>query len=483
MSGNTLQDAVAAAMNSSDQLDVIDGIKSAVISEIERLDPAAVIVKTDYFNHSYAPDLVLSWGNKQDREIYLRYSLRSASAARDVGLLGGTSPVFFSLDSSHDDDQAVESLENEIEQSPGSLVTNVPAIDGFASAGDSPTEIGSVAEPLLNLFRRNVVRGGRGVLVSGTAARIQGAPTRGDIGEDVAYLNDFEEMIPRIFGPDAATRLRRAVRIVRIARTGETSIFDRAEEGNGLPNRLIGGRLETDELKVLLPYLLSRANTIDNVAFWEYLGGMISVKQLEQLGDTIAAADIDYLVKANLSTWRAQRASMTFNAEYLDLPEELRDAPYWSVHAKMLTATAGAWRVHFTADRRRGGSREELPLARWEDVRGTLVGFTVSSVDLHGITRRVRVSAENASNIFADVDAIHETMADDFLVRSLNVLPWDDEDSDIEVDFKTMTVEGINVLIGDLANAAFDILGYRYPLTDPQHEWLLGPRTTRDGLE
>ncbi len=482
MPDNSLQNAVAVAMDSNDQVDVIDGIKSAVIREIERLDPTVSIAKTDYFNHSYAPDLVLSWGNQQEREIYLRYSLRSTRAARDLDLLGGASPVFFSLDSRHDDDQVARSMEGEIGRSLGTLVTNAPTIDGFAADEDSPAEIGSVAEPLLSLFRRNVVRGGRGVLMRETAARLQNTPVGGDIDEDVAYLNAFGQAIPRIFQPDAATRLRRAVSIVGFARTGEAAFFGRTVDDGRASDELVRGRLETDELRVLLPYLLSRANTIDDVAFWEYLGGMISVKQIEQLSDTIGAADLDHLVKANLSTWRAHHALMTFNPEYLDLPEEHRDAPYWSVHAKMLAATAGAWRVHFTADKRRGGSREDSLLARWEDVRRTLAGFTVSSVDLHGITRRVRVSAENVANVFADVDAIHETIVDEFRVRSLSVLPWDDDDSDIEVDFKTMTVEGTNVLIGDLVDAAFDILAYRYPLTEPQREWLLGSRTVRGSL-
>ncbi|WP_406638475.1 hypothetical protein [Amycolatopsis sp. WGS_07] len=469
---NSLQDAVAAALNSTDQTDVIEGIKGAVISEIERLDPSANITSTDYFNHSYAPDFVLSWGSKQDREVYLRYSLRSTQEARDVDLLGGTSPVFFSLDSRHDDAAVAEALENEFGQASGALVTNAPAIDGFTS-GDA-ADTGSVAQPLLSLFRRNVVRGGRGVLVSGTATRLQSPLAGGGFEADLAYLNAFEETIPQIFRPEAATRLQRAAGIVRVARTGETTLFEHTDDPDEPQQRVIGGKLEIDELKILLPYLLERANAIDSVAFWRYVGGMFSLKELEQLSETIGSTALNQLAKANLDVWRAARATVTFSPEEFDAADGERVEPYWSVHSRMLAATAGAWRVHFAPNKRRGSTRDDSRLARWEDVLPALATFTVSSVDLQGTTRRVQLSAEDNSNVFGDVGAIHNTIGDDFRVRSLSVQPTDEESSNLEVDFKTMTADGTNALIGDLASAAS-----RHPRTSTPADNRGTPAATR----
>lgn len=469
MPGTSLQDAVAAALNSTDQTDVIEGIKGAVISEIERLDPGADITKTDYFNHSYAPDLVLSWaGNRQEREVYLRYNLRSAQAARDVDLLGGTEPVFFSLDSRHDDASVAADFRGELEDESGALVTNAPAIDGFTSEVD--TDTGSVSEPLLSLFRRNVVRGGRGLLISGTAQRLQDTPSAGDIEADLAYLSSFEQTITEIFRPEAAARLQRAADIVRAARTGDTSLFEQRGDPDA-PRRVIGGKLETDELRILLPYLLERANALDSDAFWRYVGGMISLKQLEQLAETIALDDLNRLVVANLGVWRAARAVVSFSPEAL---EQERPAPAWTIRAKMLAATAGAWRVHFTADKRKGASRDDSTLVSWEDVSPTLSTSALSSVDLQGMTRRVRVSADDGSNVFADVDTISSTIEDDFRVRSLTLRPTDEESSDLELDFKSMTVEGRNAVLGDLAFAAFNVLGWNYPLTEDERQQILG---------
>ncbi|WP_414939165.1 hypothetical protein [Amycolatopsis sp. cmx-11-51] len=76
--------------------------------------------------------------------------------------------------------------------------------------------------------------------------------------------------------------------------------------------------------------------------------------------------------------------------------------------------------------------------------------------------------------MFADVDTISSTIEDDFRVRSVALRPSDDESSDLELDFKTMTVEGKRVLLGDLASAAFDILGWRYPLSSVERIQILG---------
>jgi hypothetical protein len=456
MPSNSLQDAIATALNSTDQTDVIEGIKGAVISEIERLDPSADITNTDYFNHSYAPDLVLSWaGNRQEREVYLRYNLLSAQAARDVELLGGTAPVFFSLDSRHDDAVVAADFRDELEDESGALVTNAPAIDGFTSSEMESADTGSVSEPLLSLFRRNVVRGGRGLLISGTAQRLQDTPSVGDIEADLLYLRSFEQTITEIFRPEAAVRLQRAADIVRAARTGNTSLFEQRDDADA-PQQVIGGKLETDELRILLPYLLERANALDSDAFWRYVGGMISLKQLEQLAETIALEDLNRL---------------SFSPEAL---EQERPAPSWTVRAKMLAATAGAWRVHFTVDKRKGSSRDDSTLVRWEDVSPILSTSALSSVDLQGMTRRVRVSADDGSNVFADVDTISSTIEDDFRVRSLTLRPTDEESSDLELDFKTMTVEGRNAVLGDLAFAAFDVLGWRYPLSEEERQQILG---------
>jgi hypothetical protein len=472
MPDNSLQDAVASALTMSDSTEIVETIKSAVIHELEQLDPGARITKTDYFNHSFAPDLVLSWPDKSERSVYLRYNLLSTRAARDLELLGGDKPVIFSLDSSHDDATVAEAIEPETQQAAGTLVTNAPAIDGFTDFGlvhadDSQV---SVSDPLINLFRRNVVRGGRGLLVSDTADRIQARPDSGNFEAEIEYINDFESTVSGMFQEDAAFRLQRAASLVRVARTGE---FD--EDPQQVLASELRGTLSADELRVLLPYLLSRATAVNDQRFWNYLGSMISLENVEELAEHLGSFDLGDLVRANLYTWRAVRSMMSFDADSLDRSaDEAPTAPSWSIDARMLCARAGRWKVHFTTNRRRGGGRDDSLLARWDELLPHLQGYAVSAVDLQGITRRVQVSGDSGARVADDVSAIHSSIEDDFKVRSLEIVPQDDESSAITADFRTLLADGSNVPIGDLAGVSFDLLGHRYPLTVDERDALIG---------
>ncbi|MBK1785594.1 hypothetical protein [Prauserella cavernicola] len=476
MPETSLQNAVASALISDNPDDVIEGIKGAVIAELEKLDPSAEIKKTDYFNHSFAPDLVLSWGARQDREVYLRYNFRSTQAARDVDLLGGSNPVFFSLDSSHDDSEVADELEGEIERSPNALVTNAPSIDEFAEFDNLKLVRESVAAPLFDLFRRNVVRGGKGLIISQTAADLPRYRGSDNLGQDIDYIDRFESTVSRLFREDASLRLRRAASIVRMARTGDIEMLHADEDGG---ENLVRGKLETDEIRILLPYLLRRAQEEDESTFWEYIGSMVGLKEIQKISAELEEVDIGSLVRANLHYWRANRSAVSLNSEWFD--EEEHPEPRWYIHAKMLTASAGPWTVHFTTDKRQASGRDDSPLARWEDLRPALSGSAVSSAELQGVVRRISVSTnDESSDVLRDVDSIFETMDDDFKLRRLSVRGTVAGASDVDVDFKHNTAEGNDAALVDLARSSFDILGYRYPISEGERVKIFGEQSERE---
>jgi hypothetical protein len=51
--------AIADALNLSEPRQAVESVKQIVIREISELDRGAVVKSTDYFNHTFAPDLVL----------------------------------------------------------------------------------------------------------------------------------------------------------------------------------------------------------------------------------------------------------------------------------------------------------------------------------------------------------------------------------------------------------------------------------------
>jgi hypothetical protein len=53
-----------------------DAVQHVVINQIRELDPRARIRTTGYFNHSWVPDLLLSWNDDERRSLFLRFDAR-----------------------------------------------------------------------------------------------------------------------------------------------------------------------------------------------------------------------------------------------------------------------------------------------------------------------------------------------------------------------------------------------------------------------
>jgi len=67
---------ILAALDIENPRNSVATVKSVVISQFEALDTRVKIKSTDYFNHTFAPDLVLSWpwDRMPERYVYLRFN-------------------------------------------------------------------------------------------------------------------------------------------------------------------------------------------------------------------------------------------------------------------------------------------------------------------------------------------------------------------------------------------------------------------------
>jgi hypothetical protein len=82
----TLEGALAAALAHASWSDTIGGVKSIVTTHLEALHSGARVRHTNFFNHSFAPDLTLSWPEspEPDRQVFLRFPDRPALIAQSV---------------------------------------------------------------------------------------------------------------------------------------------------------------------------------------------------------------------------------------------------------------------------------------------------------------------------------------------------------------------------------------------------------------
>ena len=464
--------AVAAAMREPRADDVVEGVKSAVIRELEALDPDVKIKSTAYFNHSFAPDLELTWPDdrKQGRFVYLRYSLRAASAAHDFRALGPLNPVLLAL--RDDEPEVVESARREMREheaeSSGLLATDIVALTDLSEREREPQ-----TAPLLELVRGSVIRGARGLLVDETAAALAdraSGTALDDANGQIEQLRVFEDALQDSFLPEAAARLTRAVQLVRASLDDDVSSLLGDDEENGLGVR---GRLSGAELRVLLPYFLRPGSPERGAAFWQYLGGLTSLEGIESMWDTLLDSDLSPLVVPNLDTWRAKRAQAVMRSDleegdsWESAPEagdrDAVTAPRWHMRSGRLCLTESAWHVLLSTDKRALKGRDESSPARWDDLAPHLQGFDLAHVRLDGLVRRLDVTAENASNVYRDVTTIRQTIQDEFHVPAVTVRARRAEATPVLVDFRTMLAEGVGgtASVRDLAAAAVVLLGHR----------------------
>lgn len=488
--------AVANALSSSDAEGLIEGVKRAVFDELHLLDPTAAIDDTNYYNHSFIPDFVLRWnesGRKTERQVFLRPSIVSAAVGHDIENLGGRSPVLLALKSSVNP-RIEEIAERSIALVPDILVTDVSAV---AQIGVDPGQQHNA--PLRSLVRSNLVRGGRGLLVSETAERLTSATRHSG---DASDLQSFTELVDDVFVSDAAARLHRAAQLLEMGITGDLAVL---ESDDGEPAQAIGGKLSDAEMRILLPYLLRRRDITADPTYWAHVGSLMNLDLLEAMSEDLEGIDLTPLVVPNMLRWSAMRASATFYGEAIELPpypglRELTgvspasasaDAPLtdldsstgdaaialdadpyrWHLHARMLSLVVGEWRIHITPQGRRlrGRLHGSAP-ARWEFIAERLRAFHLVGVLLNGIQRRVRVSSERDIDVYQDVYTIRESIKDQFQVPEVTVR-YDRQEvaADIHVDFTQMlAVADVPVPVGELAAIAVELLTQHNPPDDGQ---------------
>jgi hypothetical protein len=87
--------AANGTLDESSPLDTIAKIKHLAIRRLEALDSNVLIQVTDYFNHTFAPDLVLRWPRSQENEryVYLRGTNHIEYLVDDVERIGNQQPI------------------------------------------------------------------------------------------------------------------------------------------------------------------------------------------------------------------------------------------------------------------------------------------------------------------------------------------------------------------------------------------------------
>src|SRR4051812_28082092 len=88
-----------ADLSGSDPEANVAAIKTAVANYLSEADPGSRIRTTEYFNHTFSPDLILSWGDDSagTRRVFIRTDARESSLREDLDWVPADAPLFLPL--------------------------------------------------------------------------------------------------------------------------------------------------------------------------------------------------------------------------------------------------------------------------------------------------------------------------------------------------------------------------------------------------
>lgn len=300
---NGLEQRVEAALLDRNPRESEHRVKETVAAALSTFDPSATLKVTSYFNHTWAPDMLLTWG-RVERPVFLRFTDNLPELEEDIDLLDPLDPFVFGL-STPPAEKLRESRLGERSRAADILLTTPTAVDELLTrTSPSATD---------RMLRNSLAHGGRGALVGkADADRLADTIGTGFTAASEGQVDGTRQALAAIgdyFTEGQARRLNRVVQAVW-------------EGGGARTDQFPGDPDLTAEVSDLsLSYLLQYMDTDDPV-FWHGVGRALTLDQLVALARVEVAgyASFQHLVNANLDVLRA-RACMALDMGFYDADE------------------------------------------------------------------------------------------------------------------------------------------------------------------
>lgn len=313
---DTFSSHILSALQIPSPQDSINAVKVAVIKELESLDSTVSIHDTSYFNHTFAPDLVLNWSDNEERPVYLRFTDNLAELREDLLKVDVSHPLFFGLTKPPGGNENAYSSLEETAQTRNALVTDAEGVDTLIENRRSNAGV--------NLLSQALTRGGKGLLTQPQVEVVTQAITDGFTGAletksvptrtAVATIGQYLDV------PQAA----RMTRVLQAVWEGSNGRLDQ------FPGPADFSRTLSDDS---LQYILDVVSAEDS-AFWVRVGRALTVKQLTNMKITDTNAEgFQRLINANLDVITCRATAINSTNAVLGASE---DAFRWTIRRNTL---------------------------------------------------------------------------------------------------------------------------------------------------
>ncbi|MCX4233262.1 hypothetical protein [Streptomyces ortus] len=303
----------------------VQSIKNAVISNIRSSDSSVQIESTDYFNHTYAPDLVLRWAQTQEqRLVFLRTSTNAQYLREDIETISERNPILMPL-APLQSPEYIEELGRESADA-RTLVADPDSLHAFSSD--------RAERPVLNLLSRAVLQGGKGLVDQARARSASDAVGLGFAGAQQAQVDptrDAVEMAESLLDPVHADQFTRLLHAVWLGSGASPASFPGATD--------VAADLDAAGLKLLLDIAVT-----DDEDFWRRIGTGITLARLCEVEMPPDSANLQRLVNANLDRFKAKSCRVSGMPLTGGYGHDLR----WFTHSGILGFTTDRYRALFS---------------------------------------------------------------------------------------------------------------------------------------
>lgn len=241
----------------------VSRIKLAVVSQLRQADESAEIKTTDYFNHTFAPDIIMRWrdSGSAERRVYLRPDVRSASLTEDLQWIGDLHPLIVPLasDASESPDERTDL--DVAAASSNTLIAGAKTLDEIVESNAGRTG---------RLMRKAIVRGARGVVtperVKQAADRVEDAFDAAQVSEE-APVRSAVDAVEDLLDLGHSAQVARFLQAVWVASGSAASTFPGATG--------VTGALDSESLQLLL-----QTEDLDDAEFWARVAKNVTIFKL-----------------------------------------------------------------------------------------------------------------------------------------------------------------------------------------------------------
>ncbi|UUU32006.1 hypothetical protein JIX56_20010 [Streptomyces sp. CA-210063] len=303
----------------------VESIKRAVISNLRASDAAVEIESTDYFNHTYAPDLVLRWDKgKEERQVYLRTSGNPEYLREDVAVISDRKPILMPLAPLRNPHQIAE-LGRE-SASASTLIADPASLYAFSAERQE--------RPVLGLLSRAVLQGGRGLVDEDRARSTSDAVGLGFVAAQQAEVESTRDAVvaaESLLAPTHAGQLTRLLHAVWLGSGAPASSFPGATG--------VTAELDAVGLKLLLDIAVT-----EDDEFWQRIGAGITLERVCEIELGVHSQNLQRLIQSNLDHFKAKSLRISDVPVQTDFGAD----PRWFVHSGVLGYTTDRYRAIFS---------------------------------------------------------------------------------------------------------------------------------------